>query len=575
MDLVTLLVAILIFLVATTLCVIFSDRLGLGSVVGFILAGVLVGPNTPGPAPLHDVDALQSIAQLGVVLFMFTVGLEMRPQKIWSMRVQIFGLGVGQVLVSALALGLFFLLFLGVPWQSSTFLGLGLAMSSTAVVMTILADRGELATKSGQNIFAILMAQDICIVPVMALIPILSSQGNTESQQPLTLQLMMTIGALLALFIGGRYIIPAALSFVTKNRNVETFGLVIFLGIISAAYIMELVGISMDLGAFVLGVMLSGSVYRYQVAALVDPYKQTLMGLFFLSVGMSINVNVFFAQWPLVLTYVAIVMIIKIIVLILFCRFFKIDLATRIRTAFGLSQVGEFTFVLFSIAEKTDLMTENSLTMGFLVISLSMIATPVIIKLGDRIARRFQPATPSALTEASTEEMSNHLVLVGLDNVGQIVALTAEKSEIPYIAIERDIELAKKAIKAGLKANFGDILSNVVQESVSLNRAKAVFICSNDFERIKAIGITLKSLYPQLIIYARVSNLAEKTYLESQGIKAATIFVESTLFRAKDMLKDLGVPEGKIEELTENMRRNNYELIRNRLVKSQIKTISD
>lgn len=329
MDLVTLLVAILIFLMATTLCVIFSDRLGLGSVVGFILAGVLVGPNTPGPAPLHDVDALQSIAQLGVVLFMFTVGLEMRPQKIWSMRVQIFGLGVGQVLVSALALGLFFLLALDVPWQSSTFLGLGLAMSSTAVVMTILADRGELATQSGQNIFAILMAQDICIVPVMALIPILSSQGNTESQQPLILQLMMTIGALLALFIGGRYIIPAALSFVTKNRNVETFGLVIFLGIISAAYIMELVGISMDLGAFVLGVMLSGSVYRYQVAALVDPYKQTLMGLFFLSVGMSINVNVFFAQWPLVLTYVAVVMIIKIVVLILFCRFFKIDLATR------------------------------------------------------------------------------------------------------------------------------------------------------------------------------------------------------------------------------------------------------
>ncbi len=220
-------------------------------------------------------------------------------------------------------------------------------MSSTAVVMTILADRGELSTKSGQNIFAILMAQDICIVPVMALIPLLSSQVATESQQPFALQLLITIGAFLILFIGGRYILPTVLSFVTKKRDMESFGLVILLGILSAAWIMELVGISMDLGAFCLGVILSGSVYRYQVAALVAPFKSTLMGLFFISVGMSINVNVFFSQWPLVLTYVAIVMIIKVLVLMWFCRFFKIDLATRIRTAFALSQVGEFTFVLF------------------------------------------------------------------------------------------------------------------------------------------------------------------------------------------------------------------------------------
>ena len=163
--------------------------------------------------------------------------------------------------------------------------------------------------------------------------------------------------------------------------------------------------------------------------------------------------------------------------------------------------------------------------------------------------------------------MSNHLVLVGLDNVGQITALIVEKADIPYIGVDRSIELAENAIRAGFKANFGDILSNVGQEVVSLNKAKGVFISSKDFERIKAIAITLKSLYPHLMIYARVSNLAEKTYLESQGIKAATIFVESTLFRAKDILKDLGVPEDNIEQLIENLRQNNYDLIKTRLGK--------
>ncbi len=568
MDLVTLLVAILIFLLATTICVIFSGRLGLGSVVGFIIAGVLVGPNTPGPAPLHDVDTLQSIAELGVVLFMFTVGLEMRPQKIWSMRVQIFELGVGQVLLSALVLGLFFGLAFHLHWQSATLLGLGLAMSSTAVVMTILTDRGELSTQYGQNSFAILMAQDICAVPVMALIPLLSTQVATESQQPLALQLLMTIGVFLGIFIGGKYIIPKALAYVTKKRDMQSFGLVIFLGILSAALTMELVGISMDLGAFCLGVLLSGSDYRYQIEALIDPFKQTLMGLFFISVGMSINVNVLFGQLPQILALVALVMLIKVVVLMWFCRFFKIDLATRIRTAFALSQVGEFTFVIFSLAKTNNLMSERGLTIGFLVISLSLIATPLMLKLGDRIARRFQGSTPSVLTGPS-QEMSNHLVLIGLDEVGQIIALMAEKTEITYIGIDKDIERVQNANKAGIKANFGDIMFDTVQKVVSLNKAKAVFISSTDFQRVKAIAISLKTLYPHLIVYGRVSNLAEKSYLESKGIKATTMFVDSTLLRGKDVLQDLAVSEDRVEQLIESLRQDNYALIWNLFAKSK------
>ena len=567
MDLVTLLVAILIFLLATTICVIFSGRLGLGSVVGFIIAGVLVGPNTPGPDPLHDVDTLQSIAQLGVVLFMFTVGLEMRPQKIWSMRVQIFGLGVGQVLLSALVLGLFFGLAFQLHWQSATLLGLGLAMSSTAVVMTILTDRGELSTHYGQNSFAILMAQDLCAVPVMALIPLLSTQVATESQQPLALQLLMTIVVFLGIFIGGGYIIPKALTYVTKNRDMESFGLVIFLGILSAALTMELVGISMDLGAFCLGVLLSGSDYRYQIEALIDPFKQTLMGLFFISVGMSINVNVLFGQLPQILALVALVMLIKVVVLMWFCRFFKIDLANRIRTAFALSQVGEFTFVIFSLAKTNNLMSERGLTIGFLVISLSLIATPLMLKLGDRLARRFSGSTPSVLT-APSQEMSNHLVLIGLDEVGQIIALMAEKAELPYIGIDKEIERVANANKAGIKANFGDIMSDTVQKVVSLNKAKAVFISSTDFQRVKAIAISLKSLYPHLIVYGRISNLAEKSYLESKGIKATTIFIDSTLFRGKDVLQDLAVSEERVEQLIESLRQDNYALIWNLFAKS-------
>jgi len=562
MELSSILYTLIIFLTATAVCVILFNRLGFGSVVGFIVAGVIVGPHPPGPVTFAQVDELQNISELGVVLFLFTVGLEMRPKQLWAMRRQLFGLGGAQVLLSAAAFGGFLIVPLNLHWQSAVIVGLGLAQSSTAVVMTILGERGELATQSGQSSFAILMAQDMSIVPVMALIPILSHGLGHKAEHPLWMKTLMIAGVLTFIFVGGRYILPKILGYAARHRSKGAFGVVLFLGVIAAAWAVDQVGISMTLGSFLLGTLLSASDYRYQVESVIEPFKGTLMGLFFIAIGMSIDVHTLIHQWEEVLLLVAAVLAIKIIVLTALCRAFGIDRQACVRTAFYLSQVGEFAFVLFAASVAAGLLSQRGAILGFLVISISMITTPIMVKLSDRIARRLRE-TPETAPSLPAKDMSHHLVIVGLDEVGFTIALMAEKSGVPYIAFDRDYSVVRQGKQAGRIVYFGDILSDVVQQGAGLTRARAVFVSTTDTNRLRAIVLSLRQLFPNLNIFARVRTLKEQEFLRSRGIKhAGTMFIESTLFRGEELLKDLGVTEVQAKQLIDSMRKNDYALIR-------------
>jgi glutathione-regulated potassium-efflux system protein KefB len=441
-------------------------------------------------------------------------------------------------------------------------------MSSTAVVMTLLADRGELSTTHGRASFAILMAQDLSVVPVMALIPLLAHAMAQAPAQPLWEEALRMGAVLGGIFLAGRYVLPRALGWAARNRSDTAFAILVFLGIAAAAWAVDLVGISMTLGAFLVGMLFSASDYRYQIASTIAPFKETLMGLFFISVGMSIDLQTLVEDWQIVLAAAAAVLVIKTVLLALLCRAFRFDWQTSVRTGFTLSQVGEFSFVLFTVSSAAGLLSSHSVTLGYLIISITMIVTPLMIKLGDRIARRMKQ-TQVKVQKQPAVDLNNHLVVVGLDEIGAIIALMAEKSSIPYVGFDRNYGRVSSARRAGLNAYYGDILQEPVQEASGIVRARTAFLSTTDADRLRMVSLYLHERYPNLDIYARVQTLDEQEALRTQGIKhAGTTYLESTLFRGQSLLQDMGVAEEQAKTLIDSLRKDDYQVIKDSFSKT-------
>ena len=562
MDISSILLAVVVILAATATCVILFDRLGFGAILGFIVAGIIIGPHTPGPVPVKAVEELQSVAELGVVLFMFTVGLEMRPEKVWSMRRQIFGLGSAQMLVTATLLAAYLIFFVEVPWETATIVGLAFGMSSTAIVMATLGERGGLATEHGRTTFAVLMAQDLWIVPVMALIPILAHQTAHTATIPLWEKIVLVVGVIAGILVIGRYLLPAVLGYCASRRQMDAFGVVLFLAVIAAAWAVDRVGISMTLGAFLLGMLLSASDFRYQIEATVAPFKQTLMSLFFIAVGMSIDVGALQRDWAALLVHVPVVLLLKGVVLIGLVIAFGISRSAAIRTGFYLSQVGEFAFVLLGAAAVAGLLSAEGHTLAMLVVAVSMILTPLLVKAGDQLASRLRAIPVSAVADPAAN-LGRHVVVVGYDEVGRLIDLMLEKANIPHLAFDQDINIVLQGKRSGRNVHFGDMYSTVTQEAAGLAKAAAVYVTSRDMEHAKALAITLHQLYPHLDVYVRVRTLAEQDQLVDKGIKhAVTGYIESTLVRGGMLLKDLGVSEDEVQELIKELQHNDYALVR-------------
>ena len=562
MDIPSILLAVLVFLGATAICLILFERLGFGAILGFIVAGVIIGPHTPGPVPVHAVEELQSVAELGVVLFMFTVGLEMRPEKVWAMRRLIFGLGSAQMLVTAALLAGYLILFVHVPWETATIVGLALGMSSTAIVMATLGERGELATEHGRTTFAVLMAQDLWIVPIMALVPILAHATAQTDTIPLWEKVALVVGVIVGIFVVGRYLLPAVLGYCANRRQMDAFGVVLFLAVIAAAWAVEHVGISMTLGAFLLGMLLSASDFRYQIEATVAPFKATLMGLFFIAVGMSIDVGALVQDWAALLVHVPVVLTVKGAVLTGLVLAFGIGRSAAIRTGFYLSQVGEFAFVLLGAAAVAGLLSADGHTLAMLVVAVSMIATPLMVKAGDRLAGRLR-SMPASEEEKPAADLDRHVVIIGYDEVGQLIELMLEKANIPHIAFDRDINTVRQGKKSGRNVHFGDMYSAAIQEAAGLGKAAAAYVTSRDMDHAKSLAVTLNRLYPQLDVYVRVRTLREQDELVAKGIRhAGTGYIESTLVRGSMLLKDLGVSEDDVSKLVNDFQQNDYALIR-------------
>jgi glutathione-regulated potassium-efflux system ancillary protein KefC len=562
MELSSILIALIFMLGATALCVVLFQRLGFGSVLGFIVAGIIIGPHTPGPVASQNVNDLQNVAELGVVLFLFTVGLEMLPRKVWAMRRLLFGLGSAQMLATAVILGAYLVLMAGVQWQTAIILGFGFAMSSTAIIMTTLQERGAQNSEHGQTTFAILMAQDLWVVPVMALVPILAHKTAQTAAIPVWQKALLVVGVLAGIFVIGRYLLPAMLGYTAKQRLMDAFGIILFLAVIAASWAVDRVGISMTLGAFIMGMLLSASDYRYQIEAIVAPFKGTLMGLFFIAVGMSIDVSALLNDWSRLLVHVPVVLFLKAMVMIALALAFGASRSAAVRTGFYLSQAGEFAFVLFGAAVVAGLLSANGHTLALLVVAVSMILTPLMVQAGDQLASRLG-TVPTETGAAPAADLERHVVVIGFNEVGQLICLMLEKAKIPYAAFDRDINFVRQGKQSGRSVHLGDMYSSVTQQAAKLEKAAAAYVTSAEPSRAEGLAVTLYRLYPHLNVYVRVNTLREQEKLVSRGIKkAGTGYIESTLVRGAMLLKDLGMSESDVNELVKAFQNDNYAMVR-------------
>ena len=387
-------VAAVFLLLVTSVTVALAKRFGLGSVIGLLVAGVIVGPHSPGPALTHNVEDLRRFTELGVVLLLFVIGLELQPARLAAMRREVFGVGSLQIALTGAAVTAYAL-----PgqesWQAALVIGLALALSSTAFVMQLLRDRGEVSSRHGTTAFAVLLMQDLAVVPIMALVPLLAGGGALSAGLPIAERLALIAG-MLALVVGfGRYVAPFALERLARQGNREGFLLVVMLAVFLAAWAVHRAGVSMALGAFMMGMLLSGSRYHLQIQALIEPFKGLLMSVFFVAVGMSVDLDAIGARPGAFARDVAVIVLLKILAMGVVGWLFGLGRAVTVRVSFLLAQGGEFGFVLFGSARALGVLDDASFVTGIGVISVSMLVTPLLARLGEAIARRWE-RTPAA-----------------------------------------------------------------------------------------------------------------------------------------------------------------------------------
>ncbi len=557
-----------LLLVVASVAVAVSRRLGLGSILGLLVAGVLLGPYTPGPVLTTQVEDVRHFTELGVVLLLFVIGLEVHPQQLWSMRRTLFGLGSLQILLSGLLVAAYFKLF--VPeWSIALLMGFSLALSSTAFVVQILREQGEMGSRQGQTAFAILLMQDLAVVPLLALVPILAERGPLPKELPLWEQIATVMVMVALVVLAGRYLVPYVLDLLARQNNREAFLLGALAAVFIAAWAMDHAGMSMALGAFLMGMMLSSSRYSAQIEASVEPHKGLLMSLFFVTVGMSVDLSALALNpWQFGLHVLALIFI-KVVVVFGLCLLFGTGQSTAWRVAFLLSQGGEFGFVLFGSAKALGIIDDRLFVTMVAVISLSMLFTPVLAKLGNWLALRVaEPPSgvPERLrygAEGAAEAAPARVVIGGYGRVGHTVGTILASRGIAYVAFDADAGLVARWRTEGHPVYYGDISDPQILGTAPLREADLVVLTIDSRQAALRAATLIRSRLPQAIIVARARDLVTCDALMRAGVtKAFPEALEASLRLAAESLEALGLSTDETDGLLRGVRRSDYALVR-------------
>jgi glutathione-regulated potassium-efflux system protein KefB len=482
------------------------------------------------------------------------------------MRREVFGLGLLQIILTGLVLAIYFFYQWHASWLLSLLIGLTFALSSTAFVIQILQERGEIASRYGMSAFSILLMQDLAIVPLLALVPIFSETGGFSAEIPIWQQLMIEIGMIAMVVVVGRYILPFVLNQLAKQGNREGFLLVVMLAVFLAAWVMDQVGLSMALGAFVMGMLLSGSSYRLQIQAFIEPYKGMLMSLFFVAVGMSIDFAAISQELLSFIQHIIVIVSVKLLVLFLLALGFGHSKQIAIRISFFLAQGGEFGFVLFAAAKAVDVIDDGTFVTAVGVISVSMLLTPLLIRIGDHLARQLdsQHSKTDHLQYSSDQgEESRRVIIGGYGRVGHTVAVLLHSSGVPIVVFDTHPDRVAQGKKDGLPVYYGDISDPDLLDTADVGNASLmVLTIDNGPIALRTIS-HVRNAYPHIQIVSRARDLQACGHLINAGASHAfPEALESSLRLGAIALQMVDVPQDNVDLLLQGVRQDNYTLVR-------------
>lgn len=543
----------LIYLGSAVLLVPLSKKLGLGSVLGYLLAGILIGPSVLGWIGNDGADIMH-FAEFGVVMMLFLIGLEVEPQLLWRWRTSILGLGGLQVLITALIIGFISHIIVGLSFNQSLSIGLIFAMSSTAIVLQTMTENNWMQTVAGRNAFSVLLFQDIAVIPILALLPLLSPDTDkviaaqthttiTENLEPWA-RTLVVLGAVAVIVLGGRYLTRPIFQMVAATNLRELFSATALLLVVAITVLMTLVGLSPALGAFLAGVVLANSEYRHELESDIEPFKGLLLGLFFIAVGASIDFGLI-AQRPwLIASLVLGVMLIKLGILAFLSRMFRMRVDQFLLFAFSLAQVGEFAFVLFSFAKDQHIFSTELFNLLMVIVAASMALSPVLMLIMEKLLMPLvvKKIPHRSSREADAIEENNPVIIAGYGRFGSVTGRFLKANGISTTVLDANSDRVESLRKIGIKVYYGDALRIDLLKAAGADRARLIIIALDDSAQVLQLVNTVKKHFPNMHIIARAHGLDDTYELMDAGV--LHVFretIDTSLRAGTEALKLMGV----------------------------------
>ncbi|MEP6821196.1 MAG: monovalent cation:proton antiporter-2 (CPA2) family protein [Chthoniobacterales bacterium] len=547
-------VSAFIYLAAAVITVPLAKRLGLGSVLGYLLAGVIIGPFCFRLVGTEGTDVMH-FAEFGVVMMLFVVGLELRPALLWQMRAPILGLRGAQVvitaaLITAAAVGL------GIRWEIGLAAGVILAMSSTAIVLQLLNEKSQMRTAGGQASFSVLLFQDIAVIPILALLPLLATlpraaavaDGHREglSALPAWQGALLVLAAVAGVILSGRFLLRPLLRYIAATHLREMFTATALLLVVGIALLMQKVGLSPALGTFLAGVVLAESEYRHQLETDIEPFKGLLLGLFFISVGASIDFALILRQPGTIVQLVLGLLTLKFAVLLALARVFRLEPSQRFLLAFALAQGGEFAFVLCSFATQNGVLPSETANLLIATVAVSMAAAPLLFTLNDRLV---QPRYLSRIPDRQPDEIDEHdnpVILAGVGRFGHIVARLLRANGFGTTVLDSDPEQVETLRRFGIKSFYGDATRLDLLRTAGAERARMFIIAIDDEKQVLQLIDLIHENFPHLRILARAESRQHAYEILRKGVNDVyRVTLGSALDLGGDALMALGIPEAR------------------------------
>ena len=544
------LIAPVVLLAAAVVAVPIFKRIGLGSVLGYLIAGLIIGPF--GFAFFHDSASILHIAELGIVMYLFVIGLEMQPSHLWSLRREIFGLGTLQIVACGLALTGVGLLF-GFSWQVAFIGAAGFVLTSTAIVMQLLGDRGDITQPHGQKIVAILLFEDLLIVPLLAIVAFMAPNHVVESTSTRLESIGIGLIAIAGLIAAGYWLLNPLFRLLAAAKAREVMTAAALLVVLGAALLMQVSGLSMAMGAFLAGVLLSESTFRHQIEADIEPFRGLLLGLFFLGVGMSLDLSVVAQNWQLIISGVLALMFAKALMIYIVARVTKSPHTEALDRALLMAQGGEFAFVLFAAAVSAQVIDNTVKSNLTAIVVLSMVLTPIVGILFKRFTETKDQINLDNVTVA--EGLSGSILMIGFGRFGQVTSQLLLARGVDVTIIDNDIDMIQNAEKFGFKIYYGDGCRLDILHASGAATAQAIVVCVDSKETTNRIVELVTHEFPLAKLLVRSYDREHSLYLVKQKVDyMIRETFESAIKFGGVILQELGVEQDEVQRITDEIR---------------------